>query len=190
MLRIYMTAVIATAALSGGLLASEQATGKTSPAAHDQGAMAHLTEAQFVAMMTKHHQDGIAMAKEEEERGTSAAVKGLAAKIRGAQERELGEMKGHASHGTDSSSGMAGHGDHQKKMDEESQATMKRLKDASGEALDHAFVDEMAKHHQMAIDMVGRTTFKTDALRQMAQKMAADQKQEIAELKKFHGTPR
>ena len=147
------------------------------------GAAAHLTDAQFVSMMTKHHQDGIEMAKREEAEGAAAPVKALAGKIRQAQERELSELKPHSSHGAPPSE-MASHAEHQK-MEQESQASMKRLQSASGNALDRVFLEEMAKHHQMAIDMVGRTTFKNAELRQMAQKMAAAQKQELSEIKQL-----
>ena len=71
-----------------------------------------------------------------------------------------------------------------KQMEADSQRAMKRLQSASGSALDHAFAEEMAKHHQQAIDMVSRTKFSDPELRSMAQKMATNQKQEIAELTK------
>lgn len=123
------------------------------------------------------------MAKREEAEGAAAPVKALAAKIRQAQERELSELQGHSAHGAPSSE-MASHAEHQK-MEQERQASMKRLQSASGDALDRAFLEEMAKHHQMAIDMVGRTTFTNAELRQMAQKMAAAQKQELSEIKRL-----
>jgi uncharacterized protein (DUF305 family) len=151
--------------------------------AHGHGDAAHLTDAQFVTMMTKHHRDGIEMAKREEANGTSSEVKALAAKIRQSQERELSELQGHSAHAA-SASEMAAHAEHQK-MEQQSRAAMKRLQSASGEALDRAFLEEMAKHHQMAIDMVGRTTFKDADMRQMAQKMAAAQQDELGELKQL-----
>ena len=36
-----------------------------------------MTDAEFVPMMTQHHQHGIELARAEEERGSSAAVKSL-----------------------------------------------------------------------------------------------------------------
>lgn len=148
-----------------------------------------MTEAEFVPMMIKHHQDGIEMARVEEERGSSAAVKGLAAKIRQSQEREIGELKAHAQHaaGAQGTAGQTEHGDHSKMMEQQSQATMKRLRSASGEALDHAFLEEMAKHHQMALHMIERTKFQSAELNKVAQKMAAGQREELKELKKLEG---
>jgi uncharacterized protein (DUF305 family) len=55
--------------------------------------MQGLTDAQFVPMMIKHHQQGIEMARLEEQRGSSASVKALAAKIRQSQGKELAELK-------------------------------------------------------------------------------------------------
>jgi uncharacterized protein (DUF305 family) len=144
---------------------------------HNQSAM---TDTDFVTMTIKHHQDGIEMARLEESRGASADVKKLAAKIRQGQERELGPLQAQQRAGAAGSD----HAAHIKKMESESQRAMKRLRAASGAALDHAFAEEMAKHHQQAIDMVSRTSFTDPELRTMAQKMAANQKQELSELKK------
>ena len=145
---------------------------------HNQSAM---TDTDFVTMTIKHHQDGIEMSRLEEKGGASADVKALAAKIRQGQERELSELQAHQK----SASAAGGdHAAHMKQMEADSQRAMKRLRSASGAALDHAFAEEMAKHHQQAIDMVSRTTFSDPQLRSMAQKMAANQKQELAELKK------
>ena len=162
---------------------TQQPPSKPISGSHGHADAAHLTDAQFVTMMTKHHRDGIEMAKREEADGASAQVKALAATIRQSQERELSELQAHAAHAAPASE-MASHADHQK-MEEQSQATMKRLQSATGEALDRTFLEEMAKHHQMAIDMVGRTTFKNADLRQMAQKMAAAQKKELGDLKQL-----
>ncbi|WP_291988628.1 DUF305 domain-containing protein [Luteitalea sp.] len=141
-----------------------------------------MTDAEFVAMTIKHHQDGIEMAGIEEKGGASNDVKALAARIRQGQERELAELQKHQKSSANAGSG--GHAMHMKEMEADSQRAMTRLRSAPGSALDHAFADEMAKHHQQAIDMVGRTKFTDTELRAMAQKMAASQKQELGELKK------
>ena len=164
--------------------AQKPADDKVAP--HQQ-MMREMTDAEFVAMMIKHHQDGIEMARVEEGRGSSAEVKALAAKIRQSQERELKELKAHSGHAA-GAKGTSGHATHDKMMEQQSQATMKRLKSASGEALDHAFLEEMAKHHQMAIEMTERTKFQNAELRKLSQKMAAGQRQELAELKKLEAS--
>src|SRR5688572_25046641 len=62
---------------------------------HGSHAMPALNDEHFLAMMIKHHQDGIELAKLEESKGSREPVKTLAAKIRAGQERELSEMKAH-----------------------------------------------------------------------------------------------
>lgn len=185
----YLVCAVATA--------SPQLVYAQTPAQADHGTSHQMmkgamTEAEFVPMMVKHHQVGIEMARVEEERGSSAEVKALAAKIRQAQEREIAELKAHSQHAA-GAQGTAGHmdqADHSKMMEQQSQATMKRLTSASGAALDHAFVEEMAKHHQMAVDMFERTKFQNTELRKTAQKMAAGQREELKELKKLEASHR
>ena len=149
---------------------------------HQMGAM---TDAGFVHMMLKHHQDGIEMARIAEQKGASAAVKALATKIRSGQERDLPELKKHQTH-VGQAPKSAEHQAHDQAMQKEAQGSMKRLQDATGTAVDHAFVEEMSKHHQMAIDMVEKTKFQNADLRKFAQNMAANQRKELAELKNAH----
>lgn len=173
-----------------------------------------MDEMHFVQMMKKHHQDGIEMAKIEESRGTRENVKTLAAKIREGQERELAELESHggdhaksgdkatagdhAKHDTAAKpQGTAGadthdasmqkHHEMMEKMAQESKA---KLENASGDAVDHAFVHEMAMHHEMALQMIAKTTFKDPELRKLSQKMAAGQKRELGELKALQKTMR
>jgi len=61
----------------------------------------------------------------------------------------------------------------------------KRLEEASGAAVDQAFLEEMAKHHQMALEMILKAKLKDASLRKLSQKMAADQKRELGEFKKL-----
>ena len=175
--------------LAAGQFASAQTPKPSDQHASHEMMKGAMTEAEFVPMMIKHHQGGIEMARVEEERGSSAAVKALATKIRQSQEREIGELKAHSQHaaGAQGTRGHKEHADHNKMMEQQSQATMKRLRSASGEALDHAFLEEMAKHHQMAIHMIERTKFQNAELNKMAQKMATGQREELKELKKLEG---
>lgn len=145
--------------------------------------MQGLTDAQFVPMMIKHHQQGIEMARLEEQRGSSASVKALAAKIRQSQEKELAELKAHAEHHT-GATGTSGHAEHEKMMEQQGQAMMSKLKSQSGSALDHAFLEHMAKHHEGAISMTEGAKLQDPELKKVAQKMVAGQRQELAELKK------
>ena len=156
---------------------------QTTGAAHEQmmKGMMGMTDAMFVPMMIKHHQHGIEMARLEEERGSSASVKALAAKIRQSQEKELAELKAHATHFAKGTSGQA---EHDKMMEQQSQSMLAKLKSASGAALDHAFLEQMAKHHEGAIAMTEGAKLQDAELKKLAQKMVAGQRQELAELKK------
>ena len=126
------------------------------------------------------------MSKVEESKGTSPAVKALAAKIRKGQERDLAEMaswsKRHAGHpSADAKS-------HDAMMQKEHQATMARLDGASGKTLDPIFAAEMARHHEMAIQMIDSAAIKDAELRKMADKMKAAQTAELKELRS-HARP-
>lgn len=148
------------------------------PAQGDHSTM--MMDADFAYLMAMHHRGGIEMSKLEESRGASAQVKGLAAKIRQGQERDLPTL---SQYGTKAKKdGMVA--THQKQMEKEHQATMAQLKAATGEALDKAFAAEMAKHHQMAFEMIKQAHLTDPKLKQMADKMSAEQKQELQELKK------
>ena len=165
--------------------------------------MPAMTDAQFVEMMRMHHQQGIELAKLEESKGTRGEVQALAAKIRQGQERELQELQsahgGHSAAGSPTGGakpqGTAGHErhgaemqKHHEMMEQMANESKQKLENASGAEVDRAFLQEMAKHHQMALEMVAKTKFKDPELRKMAQKMAADQKRELQELKKLQSS--
>lgn len=170
---------------------------QTKQSSSQKMSMPAMDESQFIEMMIKHHQDGIELAKLEESRGSRDAVKSLAAKIRAGQERELQEMQSHhGAHGNAATGakpqGTAGHAGHDasmmkhhEMMEAMAKESKAKVESASGAEADQAFLVEMAKHHQMAIDMIAKTKFKDAELRKMAQKMAASQKQELQELRKL-----
>lgn len=169
-------------AQSGGQKPAEQHGGQKPAEQHavkgDHNMM--MMDADFAYLMAKHHRGGIEMTKLEESRGASAHVKGLAAKIRQGQERDLPTL---SQYGTKAKKdGMVA--THEKQMDKEHQATMAKLKAASGEGLDKAFAAEMAKHHQKALEMIKQAHLTDAKLKQTADKMSAEQKQELEELKK------
>ena len=179
------TALLFVAAITLGLASGvrAQTPQATGGGRHEQmmKGMMGMTDAMFVPMMIKHHQHGIEMARLEEERGSSASVKALAAKIRQSQEKELAELKAHAEH---VAKGTSGHAEHDKMMEQQSQSMMAKLKSASGAALDHAFLEQMAKHHEGAIAMTEGAKLQDPELKKLAQKMVAGQRGELAELKK------
>lgn len=187
------TKTLRTAVIAIALASAIPEVGYTQTAAkpnmsQDHQKMMHgMTDGQFVPMMIKHHEEGIAMARMEEQRGSAASVKALAKSIRESQERDLPELKAHAAHvtGTDAKTSPAQHAPTMDMMAEMSKATMTRLKAASGAALDRAFVEEMITHHQMAISMIEGAKLQNAELKKLSEKMLAGQRRELAELKKL-----
>lgn len=197
MRRDYWIAAIALT-MAVGITANATAKQAAQPSHETKGnakmPMSAMTDMEFAQMMTKHHQGAIEMAKLEESRGTRDEVKALAAKIREAQEREVKEMAHHASMpmtGTarDAAAGHEGHGAMMQKqhemMQQQAMAAKKRIDDAAGAAVDQAFLEEMTKHHQMALEMISKAKLKDASLRKLSQKMAADQKRELGDFKKL-----
>jgi uncharacterized protein (DUF305 family) len=172
---------------------------------HSKMSMPALDDAHFAEMMRKHHQHGIELSKIEESKGTRDEVKTLAAKIRQGQERDLKELEsGHADHAAGAGTGgtkpqgtsgaAASHGadmeKHQEMMEQMANESKQKLENASGAAVDQAFLQEMAMHHQMGMEMISKAKLKDASLRKLAQKMSAEQKKELAELKKLQSSAR
>jgi uncharacterized protein (DUF305 family) len=69
-------------------------------------------------------------------------------------------------------------------MTEQGQSMIRRLEEApEGEAVDQAFLEEMARHHQMGIELIEGTRFRNISLRTLARNMEKEQKAEIRKLK-------
>jgi uncharacterized protein (DUF305 family) len=174
---------------AGILSVSGVAVGFQTGSAEKKPSAMQMSEKEFVSMMLQHHQDGIEMARIAEEKATTADVKALAKRIREGQAREAQEMKPFADgtaatpRGTSGQQHQAHAAEHQAHM-QESKNAIERVRTASGKAVDQAFLDEMAKHHQMAIQMTAHTKFETARLKQMADTMVASQTREIDELKR------
>ena len=178
-----------TVAIPGGVQAQEPATGAAA-AQHPHTAMQALTDAQFVQMMLEHHQRGLELVRLEKEQGSSPAVKELATRIGESQERDIVELKALSKDEARGTTGQAEHhgaADHHKGMVQQSETMMKELKAKSGEELDRAFLEHMAKHHQMAISMTEDATLQDPEVKKLAEKMLESQRQELAELKKHLG---
>lgn len=195
---IAAVALITLAASPGYAQTAHQAgdTQRTAKQGSKMMSMPAMTDADFVEMMSKHHQDGIELAKIEESRGTREEVKSLAAKIREGQERELQELQSaHSAHGSPGAAkpqGTAGHGghdasmqEHHKMMEQMGTQSKNRVENASGTAVDNAFLQEMTKHHEMSLEMISKAKLKDPELQKVAQKIASSQKRELQELKKL-----
>jgi uncharacterized protein (DUF305 family) len=178
-----------TVAIPGGVQAQEPATGAAA-AQHPHTAMQALTDGQFVQMMLEHHQRGLELVRLEKEQGSSPAVKELATRIGESQERDIVELKALSKDEARGTTGQAEHhgaADQHKGMVQQSETMMKELKAKSGEELDRAFLEHMAKHHQMAISMTEDASLQDPEVKKLAEKMLESQRQELAELKKHLG---
>ena len=113
--------IVTTTIAAGSAAAQSQKPTDPSHDSQHHEMMQGLMDAPFVQMMSKHHQQGIEMARTEEERGASASVKQLATKIRQSQEKELAELKGHSEHHA-GATGTSGSSEHDKMMDQQGQA--------------------------------------------------------------------
>lgn len=182
-----LTIVPALAAAQDAHQGHDQAT------KHESHAMPALSDEHFLAMMIKHHQDGIELAKLEESKGSREPVRTLAAKIRAGQERELSEMKAHEGKhaGHSATRGTSGHAadpsmqKHHDMMETMAKESLAKVEKAEGSAADQAFLQEMAKHHEMALEMIAKAKLKDPDLLKMSQKMAQAQKRELQELKQL-----
>lgn len=134
----------------------------------------------FAAMMKVHHLGAIEMAQMQVAKGTDPQIKQMAQKMINDQQREVAELNaflsGHSAHG----GGEA--------FFKEAMGIMNNMKmdmNHSG-TIDKQFVQMMIPHHQSAIDM-SRAYIKWGAheekMKDMANKIIADQQKEINELK-------
>lgn len=135
---------------------------------------------EFLRMMVDHHQ-GMLQMTDTALKKAGAEVRAEATKMRAAQRAEQQRMLAMLN---------AQYGENKMPMvtaGNESMITM--LSGASGAAFDRQFREHVIMHHQEAIKLVDQFLPRlTNAeLRQMAEKMKADQTREIAELRKKLG---
>ncbi|MGI8835731.1 MAG: DUF305 domain-containing protein [Pyrinomonadaceae bacterium] len=156
------------------------------------GSMPH--DLHFIDMMIMHHRQGIAMGRQAERKGSTAALRAFAKKTADDQEKELLELKKHRDHWYAGSPemdhtqmmampGMAGHAN----MD--MQGDIAKLQAATGKQFDRLFLDMMIPHHQMVIDMSKEAVMEAEhaEIREMARMTVMKQQREIAEMNRLKG---
>ncbi|MET8572836.1 DUF305 domain-containing protein [Streptomyces sp. NPDC004783] len=145
----------------------------------------------FAQGMIPHHRQAVEMADLAPERARSAEVKKLAADIKKAQDPEIRTLSGWlTSWGEDvPAEGAMDHSLHGGMDGMMTDAEMKELAGAGGEAFDTAFMEMMIKHHEGAVDMA--RTEQADGAHGPAKKMAAEiitsQSAEIEQMNKLLG---
>jgi len=132
----------------------------------------------FLRMMSDHHKGMVAMAhmtKEQKPAGASAAD---AAKLDSKQDAELDQMQTMLEKDFKDP--------YTPKVTPDNQAMVDQLRGKTGAEYDRTFYQNVVKHHQQAVSMVDDylPKSKNAMIKQMAQKMKADQTKEIAEFQK------
>ena len=149
----------------------------------------------YIDMTIMHHEQGVEMARLAQQKGADARVKAFAKKTADDQQRDTAVLRGHRQHWysnhplmdhsqmTAHMQGMPGH--RNMKMDPEED--MRKLQAAEGHAFDRLFLDMMAHHHKMAVDMSKEATTKAEhaELREFARKTVSKQQGEIAEMNRI-----
>lgn len=193
-----------TIALAIGVLFA----GSPRAAAQGQGSMSNMqgmnmsSDLHYIDMMLMHHRQGIEMANLAATRAQNARVKAFAQKTAADQQRDSDELKklrdqfyaGQPEMKMDDMN-MQGMGNMQgtdmkgmKGMDMKSmEATMNRLRAASGAEFDRQFLDAMISHHQMAIEMSKdpMTNAEHSEVKDFARRTRAKQWGEVGELNKL-----
>lgn len=144
---------------------------------------AAMSDGEFAAMMGKHHESAIEMARYEAKNGTRPEVREIARKMADAQSAENTKLEPIAREG--------GHADHKSDpmMEKHLMQDMQELKAARGAEVDRLFLVHMTDHHAQGVDMTRRSlpNLKRDDLRRMAQQMIDDQTREIAQMRGMLG---
>ncbi|MFG3552420.1 DUF305 domain-containing protein [Streptomyces sp. NPDC047725] len=173
--------------------AGHTASAPASPSASAPGQQGrhNAADVAFAQGMIPHHRQAVEMAGLAPERARSAEVKKLAADIKKAQDPEIRTLSGWlTSWGEDvPAEGAMDHSLHGGMDGMMTDAEMKELAAARGEAFDTAFMEMMIKHHEGAVDMAG--TEQADGVHGPARKMAAEiitsQSAEIEQMNKLLG---
>lgn len=141
----------------------------------------------FADAMTKHHRDGIEMARMAVEKAVHEELRALARKMIDEEQRDIDEMQ--SLRGSDPQTPM----DVIMKMpgmmpEVEMERDMARLRAATGNAFDIAFTEVMPKHHQGGITMANDEVRdgQLEAMKNVARRIASSQSEERAQMLAMH----
>ncbi|THC50092.1 DUF305 domain-containing protein [Streptomyces sp. A1499] len=139
----------------------------------------------YTQMMIEHHGQALTMTGLAPERASSAEVKRLASRIGAAQKPEIGAMKRWLkSHGGPRE--QHGH-DHATMPGMASEAQLRQLRAARGEAFDQLFLKLMITHHSGAVTMAADALSEGNNIQveEMANDVIAQQTSEIGRMRKM-----
>jgi len=153
-----MAALVLSACGGGGHDMGSMGSGSASPSASASAAGAHNdADVSFATEMIQHHRQAVEMAELADSRASSQEVKGLAAKIKGAQDPEIKTMSGWLTAWGEEvpadMSGMEGHDMSSGMPGMMSSEDMDNLEKGSGAEFDKMFLEMMVEHHEGAVSM-------------------------------------
>ena len=142
-------------------------------------------EQTFLQQMIQHHRSAIDMAKLATNQSDRQEVKQFAAKMTQMQQEEVEKMTGWLKEWYNATPKEPANAASEKKM----QADMAKLQNKRGQDFDKSFVDVMSRHHDAGMEMAEQVKDKAThpELKQFADKMAGEQKQDIKEMKSWFG---
>jgi uncharacterized protein (DUF305 family) len=167
-------------------------TGSGTPTSASSTPVAGFNDADvsFATAMIPHHQQAVQMSEMAARKGSSPALRRLAAQIKAAQGPEISTMSGWLtawgkpvpgqSHG-----GHSGHDDTMPGMMTEDE--LAGLGNERGAAFDRRWMQLMIVHHQGAVTMAKRaqTTARNAAVIALAKRIETDQNREIATMRRM-----
>lgn len=178
----------AAVALTGCSEHGTGAGGHGAPSAVSSSASHNGADVEFAAGMIGHHRQAVEMADMVLERGTTPAVKDLAARIKAAQTPEiatLGQLL--TGFGEKVPSVGSEHGGGHSSNGIMSPEEIERLKTLSGKELEKAFLTDMIEHHEGAVEQA--TTELADgklaAAKALAEQIKSAQDGEITEMREL-----
>lgn len=177
--------MLALAACGGGDQAGQGEGVDTTAIASDTAAQmttgsmpAAAPDAQFLMQMSDHHQGLIQMAEDAHQKtDVEASVHEDATKLSDKQKQEQQQMLQKLQTSFQQQ--------HTPSVMPQNQAMMDSLQARSGKEYERAFREAVIKHHEEGISMIDQfmPQFTDQEVRQMAEKMKADQQKEIQELR-------
>ncbi|MEW1775246.1 DUF305 domain-containing protein [Streptomyces sp. NPDC086777] len=195
--RTVLVALTATAALALTACGSGSDGAGTAHASHSAAAGASASadahnaqDVSFAQSMIPHHQQALEMAGLAVDRGSSAQVRGLAARIEKAQDPEIRTMTGWLkAWGEDVPMAGMDHSGHTGMTGMMSDKDMTMLKQAKGTDFDSMFLTMMVDHHRGAVEMAETEQSKGayGPATSMADAVVTAQSAEIKEMNKLLG---
>ncbi|MGW1957847.1 DUF305 domain-containing protein [Streptomyces sp. NPDC001920] len=139
----------------------------------------------YARMMIEHHEQALEMTELAPDRAESTAVEKLAERIAAAQGPEISAMKGWLKAHGKGGKAEKGHHEHASMPGMATEAQLRKLRAARGEAFDQFFLTLMITHHDGAITMATEVKGQGNNIQieEMADEVVAQQTSEITRMR-------